>query len=242
MTPEEKAREKIDAMLAASGWVVQTKDNINLSAARGVALCELSFATGEPDYTLFVDGKALATTEAKPEGVTLTSGEEQSTKYVSGVPFGLPAWKSPLPFCYESTSAETFFTNRLDPAPRSRRVFSFHRPETLLDWVQREKQLAQRLREFPSLSSGGLWPAQVIAINNLEKSSAADRPRAVIQMATGSGKTYTAVNFIYGLVKYAGAKRVATSIATASCYVRLTQSCHSAFAVGRCWLLAEAIG
>ena len=151
MTPEEKAREKIDAMLAASGWVVQTKDKINLSAARGVALCELSFATGEPDYTLFVDGKALATTEAKPEGVTLTSAEEQSTKYVSGVPYGMPAWKSPLPFCYESTGTETFFTNRLDPDPRSRRVFAFHRPETLLAWVQQEKQLAQRLREFPPL-------------------------------------------------------------------------------------------
>ena len=118
-------------MLAASGWVVQTKEKINLSAARGVAICEPSFATGEPDYALFVDAKALGTTEAKPEGDTLTGVEEQSTKYVSGVPFGLPAWKTPLPFCYESTGAETFFTNRLDPDPRSRRVFSFHRPETL---------------------------------------------------------------------------------------------------------------
>jgi len=137
MTPEEKAREKIDAMLVASGWAVQTKDNINLSASRGVAICELSFATGEPDYTLFVDGKAIGTVEAKPAGVTLTSVEEQSAKYVAGVPFGLPAWKSPLPFCYESTGAETFFTNRLDPQPRSRRVFSFHRPETLLAWRPR---------------------------------------------------------------------------------------------------------
>ena len=136
MTPEEKAREQIDAQLAASGWAVQTKDIINLSAARGVAICELSFATGEPDYTLFVDGKALGTTEAKPAGHSLVGVEEQSAKYVSGVPFGLPAWKSPLPFCYESTGTETFFTNRLDPDPRSRRVFSFHRPETLLAWVQ----------------------------------------------------------------------------------------------------------
>jgi type I restriction enzyme R subunit len=208
LTPEQRARQQIDAMLTASGWVVQTKDRINLSAARGVAICELSFATGEPDYTLLVDGKAIGTTEAKPQGDTLSGVEEQSTKYVSGVPFGLPAWKSPLPFCYESTGAETFFTNRLDPAPRSRRVFSFHRPETLLAWVQQEKQLAQRLREMPPLAGGSLWLAQIQAITGLEKSFATGLLRALVQMATGSGKTFTAVNFIYRLVKYAGAKRV----------------------------------
>ena len=131
---------------------------------------ELSFTTGEPDYTLFVDGKALGTTEAKPEGATLTSVEEQSAKYVAGVPKGLPAWKSPLPFCYESTGTETFFTNRLDPEPRSRRVFSFHRPETLLAWVQHVagggSPLAQKLREFPPLAMGTLWSAQFEAIKD----------------------------------------------------------------------------
>jgi type I restriction enzyme, R subunit len=208
MTPEEKSRQEIDAMLAASGWAVQARDEINLTAARGVAVSELSFKTGEPDYTLFVDGKAIGTVEAKPAGVTLTSVEEQSAKYVRGVPFGLPAWKSPLAFCYESTGAETFFTNCLDPQPRSRRVFTFHRPETLLAWVGREKQLAQRLRELPALSQGNLWAAQFEAVKNLEKSLIAGHPRALIQMATGSGKTFTAVNFIYRLVKYAGAKRV----------------------------------
>lgn len=149
-TPEQAARRQIDALLTASGWTVQTKDSLNLAAARGVAICELSFKTGEPDYTLFVDGKAIGTVEAKPEGVTLTSVEEQSSKYVAGVPPGLPAWHDPLPFCYETTGQETFFTNRLNPDPRGRRVFSFHRPETLLDWVQQDKQLTRRLKEFPA--------------------------------------------------------------------------------------------
>ena len=208
MTPEELARKKIDAMLTASGWTVQTKDKINLSASRGVAVCELSFATGEPDYTLFVDAKALGTTEAKPEGHSLVGVEEQSAKYVTGIPSGLPAWKTPLPFCYESTGSETCFTNRLDPDPRSRHVFAFHRPETLLAWLQQEKQLAQRLREFPPLHTAHLWPAQVETITNLETSFAAGLRRALIQKATGSGKTFTAVNFTYRLVKYAGARRV----------------------------------
>ena len=104
-TPEELARENIDRLLDRSGWVVQDKSAANLSAARGVALRELSFKTGEPDYTLFVDGKAIGTVEAKPEGHSLTGVEEQSEKYVKGVPFGIPAWRSPLPFSYETTAA-----------------------------------------------------------------------------------------------------------------------------------------
>ncbi|MDR3459101.1 MAG: DEAD/DEAH box helicase family protein [Verrucomicrobiae bacterium] len=212
ITPEEQARQSIDAQLIDSGWLVQTKDKINLSASRGVAICELSFATGEPDYTLFVDGKALGTVEAKPAGHSLVGVEEQSIKYVTGVPAGLPAWHKPLPFCYESTGSETRFTNRLDPDPRSRNVFAFHRPETLLAWVQESGSgvppLSQRLRNFPPLAKAKLWPAQFEAITNLEKSFAAGRPRALIQMATGSGKTFTAVNFIYRLVKYGGAKRI----------------------------------
>ena len=203
MTPEEKARQNIDALLSASGWAVQTREKINLAAARGVAIGELSFSTGEPDYTLFVDGKALGTVEAKPEGFPLLGVEEQSSKYVTGLPGGLPAWHKPLPFCYESTGSETRFTNRLEPDPRSRNVFTFHRPETLLTWVQREKQLAQRLREYPPLRNDGLWPAQLAAIANLEKSLAAGRRRALIQMATGSGKTFTAVNFVYRILKQA---------------------------------------
>src|SRR5688572_1703956 len=144
-TPEQLARQKIDAMLFATGWAVQSKGTMNLSASRGVAVEELTFLSGEPDYTLFVDGKALGIIEAKPEGNTLAGVEPQSENYITGVPFHIPFWKAPLPFCYESTSVETFFTNRLDPEPRSRRVFMFHRPETLLDWVQSEKQTAQQI-------------------------------------------------------------------------------------------------
>jgi type I restriction enzyme R subunit len=123
--PEDQARENIDRLLSQAGWAVQDKSAVNLSASRGVAVRELSFKTGEPDYTLFVDGKAIGTVEAKPAGHSLTGVEEQSEKYVKGVPFGLPAWRSPLPFSSESTGTETRFTSRLDPVPRSRNVFAF---------------------------------------------------------------------------------------------------------------------
>jgi len=203
-TPEELAREKIDAMLDLSGWVVQDRSAVNLSAGRGVAVCELSFKRGEPDYTLFVDGKAIGTVEAKPEGHSLTGVAEQSAKYITGVPSRVQAWRTPLPFAYESTGTETLFTNGLDPDPCSRSVFTFHRPETLLRWVQQEKQLAHLLREYPPLITAGLWSAQIQAITNLERSFGAGRRRALIQMATGSGKTFTAVNFIYRLLKQTG--------------------------------------
>jgi hypothetical protein len=137
-TPEDKARENIDTLLEQCGWQVQDKSSVNLQSQRGVAVRELSFKTGEPDYTLFVDGKAIGTIEAKPAGHSLTGVEEQSEKYVKGVPFGIPAWRSPLPFSCESTGTETRFTNRLDPEPRSRNVFAFHRPETLLSWVEND--------------------------------------------------------------------------------------------------------
>jgi len=139
--PEQLARQEIDALLGPCGWLVQDKNAVNLAASRGVAVRELSFMTGEQDYTLFVDGKAIGTIEAKPAGHSLTGVEEQSEKYVKGVPFGIPAWRSPLPFSYESTGTETRFTNRFDPVPRSRNI------EELEGIVNANLQRANRLRQ-----------------------------------------------------------------------------------------------
>ena len=139
-SPEEQAREEIDALLERCGWQVQDKSSVNLQAARGIAVRELSFKTGEPDYTLFVDGKAIGTIEAKPVGHSLIGVEEQSEKYVKGVPFGLPAWRSPLPFSYESTGTETHFANRLEiPLP------SLAEQERIVAEVERRLSLVEEL-------------------------------------------------------------------------------------------------
>ena len=207
MTPEQRARQQIDLLLQQSGWIVQNRSQTNLAAGPGVAVREALLKTGEADYLLFAGGKAIATVEAKPEGYTLTGVEGQSLKYATGL-LDNPRWTDPLPFCYESTGSETRFSNRFDPDYSSRGVFAFHRPETLIDWATQTKQLNQRLREMPTLITGQLWQAQIEAIQNLEKSLAENRPRALIQMATGSGKTFTAVNFVYRLIKHAGAHRV----------------------------------
>ncbi|MCZ7571558.1 MAG: DEAD/DEAH box helicase family protein [Ardenticatenaceae bacterium] len=206
--PEQQARQIIDELLAAAGWVVQDRDRINLGATRGVAVREFPLTTGYADYLLFVDRKAIGVVEAKATGTTLSGVERQSEKYSLGLPEKLRAWQRPLPFLYESTGEETYFTNKLDPEPRSRRVFAFHQPATLAGWAQRPQQLRALLREMPPLVTTGLWKAQIEAIQNLEASLAQDRPRALIQMATGSGKTFTAVSFIYRLIKHARAERV----------------------------------
>ena len=209
--PEQQARETIDRLLGQSGWVVQNRSDTNLQAARGVAIREfpLKQGHGEADYLLFVDGKATGAIEAKPEGTTLTGVERQTEKYSKGLPDGLPCHSSPLPFLYESTGKETQFTNLLDPDPRSRSLFQFHCPETLAAWAASGRTtLRARLRKLPPLKAERLWPIQARAVANLELSLAQDRPRSLIQMATGSGKTVAAVTAVYRLVKFGGARRI----------------------------------
>ena len=217
MKPEELARQKIDTMLAQAGWAVQDRQRLNLYASRGVAIREFSVTSGAADYLLFVDGDAVGIIEAKKEGETLTGVEEQSYKYRTGVPDNLPVVRIPLPFAFESTGIETQFTSDLDPVPRSRPLFCFHRPETLAEWLEQSPEgipseqnntLRARLRRLPPLVTTGLRDCQIEAITKLEQSFALNKPRALIQMATGSGKTYTAVSSIYRLIKFAGAKRV----------------------------------
>ena len=137
MTPEASARQTIDTLLQAASWTVQDVADANLAAARGVAMREFPLLPGHgfADYLLYVDGKACGVIEAKKQGATLTGVEAQSARYAQGLPPTLPAWRRPLPFIYESTGLETHCTNGVDPAPRARNVFAFHRPETLAEWL-----------------------------------------------------------------------------------------------------------
>ena len=208
MTPEQKSRQQIDRQLEQAGWIVQDYRQMNISAGLGVAVREFPLKTGAADYMLYGDAKAIGVVEAKPKGHTLTGVETQSGKYLDGLPKILPNYRLPLPFAYESTGEVTHFTNTLEPNARSRGVFNFHRPEELIRLVKLEKQVRGHLREMPPLNAANLWKAQIDSVNNLEGSLALNKPRSLIQMATGSGKTFTAVNFCYRLIKYADARRI----------------------------------
>ncbi len=206
--PEQKARDNIDRQLIACGWIIQDMKNVNLHCGSGVAVKEYQTDAGPADYVLFVEGKPCGVIEAKreEEAHKLNTHEDQTEGYAAAKLKHLN--NEPLPFVYLSTGEVTKFTDFTDPKPRSRAVFSFQRPETLRDWHKKEKSLRARLLDLPALPVQGLRECQINAINNLEKSFKENRPRALIQMATGSGKTFAAITFIYRLLKFARAKRI----------------------------------
>ncbi|MEI6846785.1 MAG: DEAD/DEAH box helicase family protein [Chlorobiaceae bacterium] len=208
-TPEQKARDIIDQQLKLAGWAVQQKRQVDWHVSSGIAVMHYPMQDGtEADYVLFVDRKPVGIIEAKKEeeGHHLTMVEAQSSAYAASKLKHLN--NDPLPFVYESTGVLTHFTDYRDPKPRSRRVFTFHRPETFREWLVKEQSLRGRLQKLPELNPAGLRECQVAAITTLEHSFGNGRPRALIQMATGSGKTFTAITFIYRLLKHADAKRV----------------------------------
>lgn len=135
-TPEQKARQDIDAKLVAAGWQVQDRDQLDLTTGRGIAVREFRMKQGFgfADYLLYVGRKAVGAVEAKA-AETLTGVEPQSARCAAGLPDKLPAHRRPLPFLFESNGAVTFFTTGLDPKPRSRKLFFFPRPETLVEWL-----------------------------------------------------------------------------------------------------------
>ena len=206
--PEQIARDNIDKQLNACGWVIQSIKQVNLNAGIGVAVKEYLTDVGPADYVLFVDGKPCGVIEAKreEEAHRINVHEDQSEGYANAKLKHLK--NEPLPFVYISTGEVTRFTDFTDPKPRAREIFSFHKPETLRSWLKTDKSLRKRLNDLPVLPIEGLRDCQINAITKLETSFKENRPRALIQMATGSGKTFTAITAIYRLLKYAKAKRV----------------------------------
>lgn len=207
--PEQIARDVIDARLNEAGWLVQDKKSFNPNAGPGVAVREWTTDAGPADYVLFLGTTAVGIIEAKQDswGHRILSVEEQSAGYGDAKLKHVNNDK-PLPFIYESTSVLTRFTDRRDPKPRSREVFTFHKPETLQNWLDQGDSLLTRIQSIPALNQTGLRDCQITAIENLEISFKDGHPRALIQMATGAGKTFTAITAIYRLLKFANAKRV----------------------------------
>lgn len=206
--PEQWARDRIDQQLADAGWVIQNFTQLDWSQSLGIAVREYKTDVGPADYVLFVDREPVGVIEAKrsEEGLKLTAVEEQTARYANAT---LKYFNNkPLPFRYEATGEITQFTDIRDPKPRPRRVFTFHRPETLKQSLKENETLRGRMQHFPVLDPKKLRDCQQRAITSLEASFKQNKPRALIQMATGSGKTFTAVTFIYRLLKFAKAKRI----------------------------------
>ena len=224
--PEQRARDRIDDQLRASGWLVQGMAELNPAAARGVAVREYPTDTGPMDYLLLVDGEPVGLVEAKreEEGHRISRVEEQSARYANAELRHIG--RADLRFVYEATGEITRFTDRGDPAPRAREVFQVHRPETLAAWRAQSATLRARFGNLPALAPDGLRDCQFRAIGNLETSLREGRPRALIQMATGAGKTFTAITSIYRLLKHAGVGRVLFLVDTRNLGVQAENEFH----------------
>ena len=210
MTPETKARQHIDRKLEQAGWIIQDMKQLNLSAGLGVAVREYPTASGPADYLLFVNRNAVGVIEAKKDsaGANLTVTEAQTERYATAH----LKWRTdntPLRFLFEATGQIIRFTDSADPAPRSREIFHFFKPETLATWLAQPDTLRRRLAEqMPALPERNLRDCQISAVTGLEKSLALNKPRALVHMATGAGKTFTAITAVYRLLKFGGAKRI----------------------------------
>ena len=203
MTPEAKAREQIDKKLQESGWVIQDIKTLNLTAALGVAVREVPTSTGPVDYALFVDGMPVGVVEAKKDekGEVLTGVEGQSGRYANSR-FKWVNQEYRIRFVYEATGKLVRFTDYADIKCRSREIFSFHRPETLKRWLNESDTVRNNLKQLPPLDETGFRKCQIKAIRGLDDSFAYNRPHALVQMATGAGKTFTAITAAYRLLKY----------------------------------------
>ena len=221
LAAEQRARVLIDRQLTDAGWVLQDKKGLNLFAGQGIAVREVVMRAGHgrADYLLYIDQAVVGVIEAKPEGTTLSGVEWQSAMYAQGLPpevrLRALTVDGRLPFIFEASGSETHFTNGFDPEPRARRIFNFPKPATLARWLREAESAPEtptwraKVRQLPDLDTRPLRPAQITAINGVEASLAQQRfDRSLVQMATGAGKTFTAVTLAYRLLKHGGFHRI----------------------------------
>ncbi len=221
LAAEQRARVLIDAQLRAAGWAVVDRKDLNLFSPQGSAVREaiMKPGHGRVDYLLYVDKQVVGVIEAKPEGTPLSGVEWQSAMYATGLPEAARARavlvEGRLPFVFEASGTETHLTNGFDPEPRARKFFGFPQPATLARWCREGADdpvlptWRAKVTQMPVLAAEGLRPAQITAVGGIERSLAEQQySRSLVQMATGAGKTFTAVTECYRLLKFGGFKRI----------------------------------
>ncbi|MFE0134979.1 DEAD/DEAH box helicase family protein [Streptomyces sp. NPDC059037] len=222
----------VEADLTASGWRVYAPGERELGVAHEAVRSPVSPSLVL--FTLYVQRRLCGIVAAGPvqsdEQALLDIAAEQAARIAGR--HSDRAWRGarPLPFQYATNGATWRFRNALDaehfdgaPAPggpdggaRSRRIFAPHQPATVERWMREAERaptaptFRARLRRLPAarLDHKRLRSAQYRSIKALEKSLARDDQRALIQMATGAGKTYAVVQSSYRLLRHAGANRV----------------------------------
>ena len=206
MTPEQKARKVIDKLFSNAGWQVLDRDHYapNISA---VALEEgLLNGNLEADYLLFLNGKAVGVLEAKKESVDVSADwvKAQAENYVRKVPPTYQTIAKPLPLIYLSNGKTVLFKNGNIPESEYEGINRIHTPKE----ITRMLGLTEEYSALPTLKKQGLRDCQFEAITELEKSFRSGQNRALMVLATGAGKTYTACLAAYRFLSYTPMRRV----------------------------------
>lgn len=206
MTPEEIAREKIDRMFAEAGWAVVDRDHYSPDISAAAVEEGLMKGNHEADYLLFINGKAFGVLEAKREEVDVSSTSvcEQAEFYTKSVPSWCPAWYEPLPLAYVSNGKDLLFRDLRDPDGSYQPLKAIHTPKQIVKLLG----ITDYYAALPNLQRRGLRDCQYEAITELEKSFRAGHNRALMELATGAGKTFTACLAIYRMLNYTPMKRV----------------------------------
>lgn len=207
MTPEEKARVKIDQWFADAGWKVVNRDEYEPTIS-AVAIREgLLKGNLEADYFLFINGKAVGVLEAKREEINISSNivSEQAITYAKSVPDCYQAWQKPLPFLFKSNGKEIeFFDYRHRETSEWETISRILTPKEIVKMLGIDDPFAG----LPTLNKKGLRECQYEAVTELEKSFRIGQNRALMVLATGAGKTYTACLTAYRMLSYTPMRRV----------------------------------
>lgn len=206
MTPEEKARIKIDQWFADAGWEVINRDDYEPTCT-AVAIREgLLKGNLEADYFLFINGKAVGVLEAKREETDTFSSKvcEQAALYAKSVPNIYQTYQKPLPFIFTSNGKELYFCDFREQDHYFKQIMTIPTPHELV----KKLGINDYFAGLPTLHKKGLRDCQYEAITELEKSFRAGQNRALMVLATGAGKTYTACLAAYRMLSYTPMRRV----------------------------------
>ena len=206
MTPEEKARIKIDQWFADAGWEVINRDEYEPTST-AVAIREgLLKDNLEADYFLFINGKAVGVLEAKREETDTFSSKvcEQAALYAKSVPNIYQTYQKPLPFIFTSNGKELYFCDFREQDHYFKQIMTIPTPHELV----KKLGINDYFAGLPTLRKKGLRDCQYEAITELEKSFRSGQKRALMVLATGAGKTYTACLAAYRMLSYTPTRRV----------------------------------
>ena len=206
MTPEEKARIKIDQWFADAGWKVINRDEYEPTST-AVAIREgLLKGNLEADYFLFISGKAVGVLEAKREETDAFSSIvcEQAALYARSVPNIYQTYQKPLPFIFTSNGKELYFCDFREQDHYFKQIMTIPTPHELV----KKLGINDYFAGLPTLRKKGLRDCQYEAITELEKSFRSGQKRALMVLATGAGKTYTACLAAYRMLSYTSMRRV----------------------------------